>query len=86
MANKKYKSDKKKTVAKEPLVAYGKKDFRIFSSFAEQEQYELEQMASLSPEEILQQMRKFINTAFGMHGYNPEKLPLKHNIKILTKQ
>lgn len=86
MASKKNKSVKKNLEAKEPDVSYGRKDLRIFSSFAEQEQYELEQMAALSPEQILQQMRKFINTAFGMHGYNPEKLPSKHKIKIVTNQ
>ncbi|MCG3168107.1 MAG: hypothetical protein POELPBGB_03907 [Bacteroidia bacterium] len=85
MAAKKYKSGKSKSLVKEPEVGYSEKKIHIFNSFAEQEQYELEQMAVLTPVEILQQMRKFINTAFAMHGYNPEKLPKKHTITIVTK-
>lgn len=67
----------------ESPVEYGKREFHIFRSFEEQEEYELQKMAKLTPIQILQQLRQFINIAYGMHGYNPEKLPAKHTIKIL---
>lgn len=37
-------------------------------------------MASLNSTEILQQLRNLINLAYGMHGYNPNKLPKQHTI------
>ena len=58
---------------------------RIFKSFEEQAAYELEQMAALTPEEILRQLRQFVNRAYGMHGYDPDKLPKKHFVKIISK-
>jgi len=83
MAKKKYKRKEKKTEVKEPVGAYAKRSIRIFNSFEEQENYELEQMAAQSPLVILQQMRAFINAAYGMHGYNPDKLPAKHFVRIV---
>jgi len=78
------KSKKKKKETnelKEPVVGYGH-NLVFFNSFEEQEEYELREMALLSPLEILQQMRKFINLAYGMHGYDPKNLPKKHFIKF----
>jgi hypothetical protein len=78
---------KKKTVkskeVNEPTAIYDERKIHIFNSFEEQAEYELKQMAALSSEQILQQLRKFINIAYGMHGYDPDKLPQKHIIKIV---
>ena len=65
--------------ASEPLVPYTK-TLNIFHSFEEQEAHELKQMASFSSIEILQHLRQCINLAYGMHGYNQNKLPKKHSI------
>jgi hypothetical protein len=54
----------------------------VFNSFEEQEAYERWEMAKLSPEQTLIQLRKFINIAYGMYGYNPSDLPIKHDIEI----
>ena len=70
--------------ANEPATSYGG-GFRIFNSFQDQELYELKLMASLDPKKILEQMRMFINTAYGMHGYDPNDLPKKHTIKIIKR-
>ena len=67
------------------MAAYGTNHVRVFNSFEEQASYELSQLAALSSEQILQQLRKFINIAYGMHGYNPDKLPKKHFVKIISK-
>jgi len=80
----KKKKEKPKEV-NEPIATYGKRPIHIFNSFEEQADYELKQMAALSPEQILQQLRKFINIAYGMHGYDPNNLPKKHSIKIISK-
>ena len=64
---------------------YENNRIKIFNSFEEQAAYELQAMSELSPEQILQQMRMFINTAFAMHGYDPENLPEKHSVKIILK-
>ena len=66
----------------DPAASYNS-NFRIFNSFEEQEQYELKLMASYSPKQILEQMRMFINTAYGMHGYDPNNLPKEHSIRII---
>jgi len=58
---------------------------QIFKSFEEQARYELQEMAKLSSEQILQQLRKAINIAYGMHGYDPDNLPQKHFVKIISK-
>ncbi len=55
----------------------------IFKSFEEQEEYNRLQMANLTPYESLLYLRKMINIAYGMHGYNPDNLPTKHKITIL---
>ncbi len=67
----------------EPLVSYREKHFQIFNSFEEQAEWELKEMAKLSSIQILQQLRKFINIAYGMNGYDPDKLPKKHSIIII---
>lgn len=72
------KKDKKNKIS-EPSVPYTK-SLTIFNSFEEQAEYELKEMASFSSLEILQHLRKCINLAYGMHGYNPDKLPNKHHI------
>jgi hypothetical protein len=55
----------------------------VFHSFEEQEEYEISEMSKLTSIEILQQLRKFINIAYGLKGYDPNNLPKKHSIKIL---
>jgi hypothetical protein len=67
----------------EPAVDYSAGKIRSFNSFEEQEEYELKQMAALDPKQILEQLRKFINIAYGMHGYDPQNLPLIHSIRII---
>lgn len=86
MAKKKtYKTASKKKQVDEPSLAYEKSKTRvvIFKSFEEQEEYNRIQMAKLTPLERLQQLRKMINVAYGMYGYNPDNLPTKHKITIL---
>lgn len=86
MAKKKtYRTNKESPTVKESEVSYEKKRIRFFNSFEEQEQYKSEEMAKLSPEEILKQMRQLINLAYGMHGYDPNNLPKKHTIRIISK-
>jgi hypothetical protein len=84
MKNKKEKKDKEQSLAKEPTGVYAKKSLRIYNSFEEQEKEELLHLASLSPIEVLRDMRRFINTAYGMHGFDPNNLPKKHSIKIIS--
>lgn len=69
----------------EPSLAYKKEksNLMIFKSFEEQEEYNRLQMANLTPYESLLYLRKMINIAYGMHGYNPDNLPTKHKITIL---
>lgn len=74
------KKGKKNTKASEPPVSYNR-TINIFHSFEEQEMYDAKQMASLSSTEILLQLRQLINLAYGMHGYDPNKLPKQHSIK-----
>lgn len=69
----------KENKANDPLVPYTKR-LNIFHSFEEQEAHELKEMAAFSSIEILQHLRQCINLAYGMHGYNPNKLPKKHTI------
>jgi hypothetical protein len=68
---------------KEPEVDYESRKIRVFHSFEEQEEYEISEMSKLTSIEILQQLRKFINIAYGLKGYDPNNLPKKHSIKIL---
>ncbi len=79
------KSKTKPSLVNEPLAVYGTNRIQIFKSFEEQADYELKQMAALSSEQILQQLRKFINSAYGMHGYNPDNLPKEHFVKIISQ-
>ena len=67
----------------EPGFPYGR-EIKIFNSFEEQAEYELNEMAKLTPLQRLIQLRQFINTAYGMHGYNPDDLPTKHSIEIIS--
>ncbi len=84
MAKKKtYKAEDKPKIVNEPSVAYGKRSIHIFESFEDQANYELQEMAKLTSEQILQQLRKFINVAYAMHGYSTDHLPDKHCIKII---
>jgi hypothetical protein len=66
----------------EPLLDYLPRKFLIHHSFESKEAEELSAMAKLSPIEILTQLRQMINLAYGMHGYDPDKLPTKHSIRI----
>lgn len=70
----------------EPLLNLnkGNKQIITFNSFEEQAAFELKQLTKLSGIDILIQLRKFINIAYAMHGYNPDKLPKKHSIKIIS--
>ncbi|CAN5431423.1 hypothetical protein BH09BAC5_BH09BAC5_10690 [soil metagenome] len=83
MAKRKSEKNDISNKANEPLNEYKSGKVIFFNSFAEQEAYELEQMALLSPHQILLQLRKFINIAYGMHGFNPDKLPQKHTVRII---
>ena len=78
------KKDSQK-VNESPSPVYKNREMHIFNSFAEQEAYELKQMAALTPIEILQQMRQFITIAYSIQGYDPDHLPLKHSIRIITE-
>jgi hypothetical protein len=82
---KKLKSKSSEESLNEPVVSYPNRSIRIFKTFEDQAEYELIQMSALSPEQILLQLRKCINIAYGMHGYNPDNLPKKHTVKIMTK-
>lgn len=81
---KSYKNNNKPKEVKEPISSLKKSNIKIFHSFEEQEEHELQQMAKLSPEEVLIHLRKLINLAYGMHGYNPNNLPKKHFIRIIS--
>ena len=63
----------------DPQASY-QRPLKIFNSFEEQQEYELDEMAKLTGEDILRQMRQMINVAYGMHGYDPTNLPEKHDI------
>lgn len=81
---KKYKTSDKENELKDSLSPYTeKKSVVIFKSFEEQEEYNRAQMAKLTPLERLQHLRKMINVAYGMFGYDPDNLPTKHKITIL---
>ena len=85
MKNKKeIKREMEQNLAKEPTGVYAKKSLRFYNSFEEQEHDELTHLASLSSIEVLRDMRRFINTAYGMHGFDPNNLPKKHSIKIIS--
>ena len=85
MAKKKlYKAVTDESKVNEPLVGFTTGRIKIFKSFEEQAACELKEMSTLSSVQILQQLRKFINIAYGMHGYNPNSLPKKHFIKIIS--
>ncbi len=86
MKEEKDKEEEKESTsnAAEPQAEYGKKTLHIFKSFEEQEEFDLKYMVSLTPIETLTEMRKFINLAYGMHGFDPENLPKKHTIKIVS--
>ena len=83
MSKRKPKKTDKVNEVNEPAAEYMADKVVVFNSFQEQEEYELKKMAELSSVQVLEQLRKFINIAYGMHGYNPENLPLKHSIRII---
>lgn len=81
---KKYKTSEDENKVNEPLASFTeKKSIVIFKSFEEQEDYNRAQMAKLTPLERMQHLRKMINLAYGMYGYDPNNLPTKHKITIL---
>lgn len=81
---KKYKNKEEKNKLHEPLASYSAKNsILIFKSFEEQEEYNRIQMANLTPLQRLEQLRRMINVAYGMFGYDPAKLPAKHKLTIL---
>jgi hypothetical protein len=71
--------------AKGQPVIYTHREMHFFNSFEEQAAYELKEMAALTPHEILQQLRHCITIAYGMHGYDPDKVPTKHSVRIIEK-
>jgi hypothetical protein len=79
----KNKKKKKENELSEPEVTYGRPELVFFNSFEEMNEYDRVEMAKLSPEETLQQMRRFINIAYGMHGFDPNKLPQNHTIEVV---
>lgn len=83
MAKKKKHTKQKKVTkqANEPSAVYGK-SLVFFKSFEEQEEYNREKVILLNPIEILQHLRQMINIAYGMHGFDPQKLPKKHKISF----
>lgn len=86
---KKSKKYKVKTINEgslnEPIVPFNEAiQIKVFNSFEEQSEFEMQQLSQLSGIEILAQLRKFINLAYAMHGYYPENLPKKHSIKIIS--
>jgi hypothetical protein len=82
--------EKKQEHVNEPVPVYKtfkeRHRLKFFKSFEEQENDELSSMAALSPIERLQYLRKIIDFSFGMHGYNPNKLPTKHSIRIKSHE
>ncbi len=82
MAKKKLKQSDTEinNVINEPNVVYAGHDLTFFNSIEEQNRFELEELSKLNSEEILRNLRKFINISFGMKGYNPENLPTQHKI------
>ncbi len=72
--------DNEENKVDDPIPEYGGKTIRIFESFEDQNNYEREQMAKLTPIELLQNLRRYINIAYGMHGFDPENLPVKHTL------
>lgn len=83
MPHKKPDKPKKENKAEEPAASYKSRSFKIFSSFEEQENYHLKQMASLSREELmnkLEEMRKFFMREYILPG--GEWPPLKKTISI----
>jgi hypothetical protein len=84
MAKKKKYKNSEENELNDSLTPYAeKKSVVIFKSFEEQEVYNRAQMAKLTPLERLQHLRKMINVAYGMFGYDPNNLPTKHKITIL---
>ena len=81
-----YKTKSKANQVNEPLEEYKTKQIQIFTSFEEQDEFNLKQIAELSSEEILVQLRQLINLAYDMHGYNPDALPKTHTIKIISTE
>jgi len=77
--------DKEDPKVNEPGTLYKSREIHIFSSFEEQEAYEMGKMAELSSQQILEQLYQFITIAYGMHGYDPNNLPNKHSVKIIKK-
>jgi hypothetical protein len=65
-------------------VPYAKKKLalKVFYSFEEQAEYERQYSASLSSLDRMLQLRKMIDAAYRMHGFDPNNLPDKHTITI----
>ncbi len=73
-------------MVQKPSAVYVSNNFKIFTSFEDQELSILQEMSALKPIEILNHLRQLINLAYGMHGYKPNHLPKQHtltNIKYI---
>jgi hypothetical protein len=61
-----------------------KRPFKIFKTKEDQENAEREYSASLTPLERLFVLRKMINNAYGMHGFEPNKIPKTRSLRIIS--
>lgn len=60
-----------------------KRKLTFFNSHEDKNLHDLKSMLELSPEERLLQLRADINLAYGMHGFDSEKLPTKHFLTFI---
>jgi hypothetical protein len=75
--------EQKPEVVNEPQATNTKREFLVFHSFEEANHYERQSMAQLTSKECMIRLRKFINLAYGMNGYDPSNLPKKRDIHII---
>lgn len=58
---------------------------QVYNLFEDLETQELIHMLSLKPAQRFAELRRFINTAYRMRGYDPDSLPKKRRIVIVSK-
>lgn len=58
---------------------------QVYNLFEDLETQELIHMLSLRPAQRFAELRRFINTAYRMRGYDPDSLPKKRRIIIVSK-
>ena len=69
-----------KSIASEPQAEYGKKTLQIFKSFEEQAEAEYKELASLTPEQHLQNAVELIKRVYGIKEENGEEKEKKERI------